>query len=215
MKRNVPAVLLFVLLLCLFGTMDAAAAIYKYVDKDGLVTFADDIQAVPPEFRARAVIVSGEQREEDVRPQQPQSLPKEETILKTGEPTPVQLRLNEGVETRGKRSFSSGALISAIILVSAVFLFVILGIIDADHKKIIQIARVVIIWLVSVFLLYSHAGDVVYFFRSIGSNVEGARRESGEKGKKAAEAMKALNTVVEHVEKSSTEPLPAGAEKKD
>jgi hypothetical protein len=101
-------------------------------------------------------------------------------------------------------------------VVSALFAFVVLGIIDADHKKAIKIARVVIIWVVSVYLLYSHAGDVVHGFRSIGSNVESARQESEEKGKKAAKAMKALNAVLDQAGQSASgDPAEAGPEKKE
>jgi hypothetical protein len=50
-------------LVFLFGFLSAqqsSAAIYKYVDKDGLITLVDDLQSVPEEYRASAKIVSGE-----------------------------------------------------------------------------------------------------------------------------------------------------------
>jgi hypothetical protein len=215
MNRKNLVVSLFVVTLCLLAAMDASAAIYKYIDKDGLVTFADDLQAVPPEHRAQAVIVSGEQKEGEAKATAAPALSKEQTGLKAEDPAPVHPQSIQAADTGGKRSFGNRVLISAIILVSAVFAFVVLGIIDADHKKIIQIARVVIIWAVSVFLLYSHAGDVIHLFQSIGSNVEDARQTSEEKGKKAAAAMKALNAVLDQAEQSSSEAPAAGPGKKE
>jgi hypothetical protein len=216
MNRKNLGVLLFVITLGLLAAMDVSAAIYKYTDKDGLITFADDLQAVPVQYRSQAVIVSGEDKEAEAKSPAGQAVPKEQTEIKAGEHMPVLPSSVQTDETGGRKPFGSRVLISAIAVVSALFVFVILGILDADHKKAIKIARVVIIWVVSVYLLYSHAGDVVHVFRSLGSNVESARQESEEKGKKAAKAMKALNAVIDQAGQSasgnSTEP---GPEKKE
>jgi len=216
MNRKTLGVLLFVITLGLLAAMDVSAAIYKYIDKDGLITFADDLQAVPAQYRAQAVIVSGEDKEAEAKSPAGQAVPKEQTEIKAGEPLPAPPPIVQTAETGGKRSFGSRALISAIVVVSALFAFGVLGIIDADHKKAIKIARVVILWVASVYLLYSHAGDVVHVFSSIGSDVENARQASGEKGKKAAKAMKALNAVLDQAGQSNSgDSAEAGLEKKE
>jgi hypothetical protein len=216
MNRKTLTVSLFILTLGLFTAMDCAAAIYKYTDKDGLITFADDLQAVPVQYRSQAVIVSGEDKEAEAKSPAGQAVPKEQTEIKAGKHMPVLPPSVQTDETRGGKPFGSRILISAIAVVSALFAFVILGILDADHKKAIKIARVVILWVVSVYLLYSHAGDIVHVFRSLGSNVESARQESEEKGKKAAKAMKALNAVLDQAGQSASgDSAGAGSEKKE
>ncbi len=216
MNRKTLAVLLFVITLGLLAATDVAAAIYKYIDKDGLVTFADDLQVVPAQYRAQAVIVSGEAKEAEAKSPAVQAAPKEQPEIKAGEPLPALPPIERTAETGGKKPFGSRVLISAVVVVTALFAFVVLGIIDADHKKAIKIARVVIIWVVTVYLLYSHAGDVVHVFSSIGSDVENARQASGEKGKKAAKAMKALNAVLDQAGQSNSgDSAEKGPEKKE
>ena len=42
--------LLFILLILIFAS-SASAAVYKWVDKGGVVNFADDYSKVPPDYR--------------------------------------------------------------------------------------------------------------------------------------------------------------------
>jgi hypothetical protein len=180
------------------------AAIYKYIDKDGMVYFADDLQSIPPEYRTKAKIVSGEDKEENKGQtnQNRQSVQAEtkktEVITGTTSEKPF-IEKKEGSDSFGRR-----AMVSAIVVVSALFVFVILRILDADHKKPVAITRVVIIWGVSVFLLYAHAGDVLAVFSSIGSKIENTHQQAQEKGKKAAKAVKALDALLEQAERASS-----------
>jgi len=173
---------------------DALAAIYKYVDKDGMIYFSDDLQSIPEQYRAAAKIVSGETKEEEE--QRPVTQYQEKARMETG--------MNDDRSSGAQQKpFGSRALTSAIIVVSAMFTFVILGILDIDHKKAVKIVRVIVLWGVSVYLLFAHAGDVVHVFSSMGNHVESVQRESEEKGKKAAKALKALDTLTEQAGKSS------------
>jgi len=173
---------------------DALAAIYKYVDKDGMIYFSDDLQSIPEQYRAAAKIVSGETKEEEEK--RPVTQYQEKARMETG--------MNDDRSSGAQQKpFGSRALTSAIIVVSAMFTFVILGILDIDHKKAVKIVRVIVLWGVSVYLLFAHAGDVVHVFSSMGNHVESVQRESEEKGKKAAKALKALDTLTEQAGKSS------------
>jgi hypothetical protein len=173
---------------------DALAAIYKSVDKDGMIYFSDDLQSIPEQYRAAAKIVSGETKEEEEK--RPVTQYQEKARMETG--------MNDDRSSGAQQKpFGSRALTSAIIVVSAMFTFVILGILDIDHKKAVKIVRVIVLWGVSVYLLFAHAGDVVHVFSSMGNHVESVQRESEEKGKKAAKALKALDTLTEQAGKSS------------
>jgi hypothetical protein len=50
-------------------TSTAFAAIYKYVDKNGMIYFADDLQSIPAQYRAAAKIVSGEAKPGEQEPE--------------------------------------------------------------------------------------------------------------------------------------------------
>jgi len=200
-KALFMAVLLLMLGLCV--TSDGVAAIYKYVDKDGMLYFADDLQAVPAEYRASAKIVSGEAKEEVTRPadQSPQNARIEK---RESDSAPGSGQEKPFLELGDKRSFGRRALTSAIVIVSALFAFTILGILDTDHKKAVKIVRIVVAWGVSVFLLYAHAGDVVHVFTSAGNHIENVQHESEEKGRKASKAIKALEALTEQAGKASS-----------
>jgi hypothetical protein len=190
------------------------AAIYKYVDKDGMVYFADDLQSIPPQYRATAKIVSGEDKEEN----KDQTKKHEQRVhAETKKSEVISGAVSEKPIVEKKEdsdSFGRRAMISTIVVVSALFVFVILRILNADHKKSVAITRIIIVWGVSVFLLYTHAGDVIAVFSSIGGKIENTQQQAEEKGKKAAKAVKALDALIDRVENSSSDPLTAESDKK-
>lgn len=215
MRMKTFLVMVLFLTIGLSVTSDGLAAIYKYTDKDGMIYFADDLQSVPAQYRPAAKIVSGEAKEEEkpIVTQQQQNPQPESGKNKL---TPAAAQEKSFLDTGNKKSFGSRALTSAIIIISALFVFVILRVLDADHKKPVVIARVVIVWGVSVFLLYAHATDVITAFSSMTSKFESAQHESEEKGKKAAKAIQALDTLIERAEHaSSSDPGGAGPERKE
>jgi hypothetical protein len=183
----------------MFASSNGFAAIYKYIDENGQVSIADDLQSIPEQYRETAVIVSGAVEEEEQKPlyrnlpQKPlETRPVSTALSPVREPSTV-----EDIKT----SFSMNkVMISLLVVVSAVFAFVVLGILDADHKKSVKIVRVAILWGMSVYLIYAHAGDVGRLFRSTKDNFDSAQQESVEKGEKAAKALKEMNALIENID---------------
>src|SRR3990170_8794848 len=63
-KIAILSAVLFVSVGFFAGTVqDCFAATYKFVDKNGQVGFADDLQAVPEPYRATAVLIGGDANE--------------------------------------------------------------------------------------------------------------------------------------------------------
>jgi hypothetical protein len=210
----------FIFMVCLccgLGFLSAQsghAAIYKYLDKDGLICFANDLQSVPELYRASAKIVSGEVEQENRPPVQDQQASGQPAGDR--EPASGMVHEKSSVQQNDASFFSKRALLSTIVIVSAVFAFIILGILEADHKKAVLIARVALLWGVAVYLLIAHAEDAVRMVRTIGSAVDDAKHQSGEKGKKAGKAIKALNELAEQAgQATSGDPLEAEREKKE
>jgi len=203
MKMRIRLMLVFILAIVLSATSNSFAAIYKYIDKNGIICFADDLQSIPEQCRATAQIVSGEQEPERKPLIQKQSLVQAEATPTNEAPSSDRDKVS--IEGYAKRFFSGRVLISVVVVVSALFSFVILGILDADHKKAIKIARVVILWGMSIYLIVAHAGDFVNLFRILEGKVDTVQRESGEKGKKAAKAMKEINAIVQHIDNAASQ----------
>jgi hypothetical protein len=203
-------------LVFLFGLLAAQpglAAIYKYVDKSGLVTLVDDLQSVPEEYRASVKIVSGEASGESsshpVHGDKPEG--QAGSVPRDSEPAASSQKAAEAPGGRG--SFGGKTLVSVIVAVSSVFLFVILGKFEAEHKKAVKVMRLVVLWGVSVYILYAHAGDAVHVVKKLGGGIESVQQQSEEKGKKAAEAVKAWSSLAEQAGQAPAEP--AEAEKKE
>ncbi len=213
MKVQAWLLIVFVVVFAMFASSDSSAAIYKYLDEDGMVCIADDLQSIPEQYRETTKIVSGEAEEEKPLyrnlPQTRLEKMPESTVLS---PVPEQSPTG-GIK---KSFFANRVLISIIVVVSALFAFVILGIVDADHKKSVKITRMVILWGMSVYLIFAHAGDVVHLFRSTTNTIGAARQESVEKGKKAVKAMKELNALIQSIDNADPpDPESVDLEKND
>jgi len=197
---QIRLMLVFVLAMVLSATSNSFAAIYKYIDKNGIICFADDLQSIPEQCRATAKIVSGEQEEE--RKPAIQKRPEAQAEAMPGKASSSD-RGKVSIEGYAKNLFSGRVLISVVVVVSALFAFVILGVIDADHKKAIKIVRMVILWGMSVYLILAHAGDVEDIFKTLGGKVDTVQRESEDKGKKAAKSMKEINVFMQHIDNAA------------
>ncbi len=217
-KKNFVLISTFICCIGLVWAQPGSAAIYKYTDRDGMLNFADDLQSIPAEYRASAKI-AGAQTETNG----PSVSSKEVTQQKpveTPEPGPTVTPASSPAVTQPTQvpvtpvSFGRRMLISIIVVVSALFVFVILKILDTDHKKSAAVARIVILWGMTVYLLYAHTGDVVRLFKKADNELTAAQRQSAEKGAKAVKAMKALNELVEQAGQTAAEPVGPEGEKK-
>jgi hypothetical protein len=65
--------LLIPLILLMFSAPVCAATIYKWVDKDGVVNFTDDISKVPPSYRNRVETEERKDVKEEVTPRPPRA----------------------------------------------------------------------------------------------------------------------------------------------
>ena len=180
MKKTVIA---FTLLLCLGGMVfvqDSKAAFFKYIDQNGIVCFADNLQVIPEQYRANAVIVETE-REEEIKP-------KPAKPAESNAPDAAAT----GLEEKGPRPLSTRMMISGAIGLGALVIFVALSNLSElkENKKILSLVRGSLIGVVSLYLVFAHVKDVMTIFGMAGHAVEEAQHKSKEKGKKAAQAIK-------------------------
>jgi hypothetical protein len=201
MNKKILLVFCIMCAISLFSAKNSSAAIYQYMDKDGLVCFANDLQSIPEQYRPGAKIVSGEAvqgKEQATRNQQAGQQDASDKPVQT-----VSVEKSSALQAGSHREGKS-VLLSAIIIVSAIFAMVILGVIDTDRKRAVTILRITILWGVTVYLVYAHAGDVVRLVRSANGKIEVVERESAEKGKKAGKAIKQLNALLSDSSQTST-----------
>jgi hypothetical protein len=122
---------------------------------------------------------------------------------------------DKAVDTRNKNSFfNNRLLLTALVVVSAGFAFIILGILETDHKKTIAVVRVTLLWTVAIYLLIAYAGDAVRIVRTVGGSIDRVKHQSGERGKKAAKAIKDMKTFVDEVGQVSSTDVPEEVQEK-
>ena len=207
--------LLFLFSLCcvflFLSAQNSYAAIYKYLNKDGIVSFANDLQSIPEQYRASAKVVVDSTDEESRQSIQNQQTSEQHTGNNEYVPG---IAHTTAVDTRNANSFfNNRVLLTAIVIVSACFAFIILGILQPDHKKAVMIVRVVLVWAVVIYLLIVHSGDAVRMFRTVSGTIDDAKQQSEEKGRNAAKAVKDMNAFVEKVGQAASTDLPEEAKK--
>jgi hypothetical protein len=184
-------------LLCIVGLISAqhSSAIYKYLDKDGVLCFSSDLQSIPEQYRTSATIVNG--NADQVHDRSTQGQPAPGQPVSNQDQSPVVAPDKSFAPENESFFFNHRILLSAIIVVSAVFAFIILGILETDHKKAVAIVRIVLLWAVVLYLLIAHAGDAMRMVQTVGGTIEDAKHQSEEKGKKAATAVKSWGASME------------------
>ncbi len=212
MKRTGVILVVFVVVLGLFAVRAGLAATYKYTDKDGNIGLADDLQAIPKQYRASAVLISGGAKEGDAVPQTPTA---PAGPMTSAHPAPPQTSFSAPVQTPMPTSqteqqpllflgipFSIRLAISIGVVIAAIFVSVFLGKISAmhGHDRAIHILRVSLSWLIVVYLVAAHAKDVMILVKMAGSHVQSVSAESAQRGEKAAKAIKALDKAIEGTE---------------
>lgn len=191
--------IVFALFFCL-GSMvfvrNSDAAYYKYIDKDGVVCFADNLQVIPEQYRAKAVIVETEAKDDEIKPAGP-------AVSKT-EPAPAGADTRQ--EVKGPRLLSTRLMISGAIGLGALLLFVVINSQSElkENKKVLSLIRRSLMAVVLLYLIFAHAGDVMTIFGAAGKTVEEVQQQSAEKGKKAAQTIKSLDTMFEAAQKAQT-----------
>jgi len=217
MKRVSLFLLIALAVFGLLASMEGQAATYKYVDKDGNVGLADDLQAIPAAYRASAVLISGDAKQE-ASPSQAPAVPAgpitsaHPALPQSSFSTPVQTAtstpqtVQQPVLLLGM-PFSIRLAISIGVVIAAIFTSVFLGRIGAmhGHDKAIHILRVSLSWLIVVYLVAAHAKDVMILVKSAGRHVQSVSEESAKKGEKAAKAIQALDSAISKVEQQVQE----------
>jgi hypothetical protein len=188
--------MVFSLVLCLgLGfVQESHAAFYKYMDKNGIECFSDNLQAVPEQYRSNCVIVESDGENDKTKIAVPAAGQVEvETAL-----SPTEAKS----EADHPRPLSTRLLISAAVSVSAFLIFILISRQPElkDNKKVLSVVRTVLTGIVSLYLIIAHGGDVRTVFGAAGRAVQEAQHHSAEKGKKAARAIKQMNAMFDDMQ---------------
>jgi hypothetical protein len=191
-KFRLPlTILLFVIMLAV--SRESLAVIYRYVNEKGVPTFADDMQKIPEKLRASAVMVSGAVADDAAEAERARLA--KETVPRTEQRAAVPVQAEEPLY---QRLIRSGIAVGVFIGI----LFVLKNIHGLhEQAQLLSRIRAVLVLLLFAFLGFTHAKDISGMFGKAGETVKNPiaqmQEDSAAKGKKAAEAYKALDRVLE------------------
>jgi hypothetical protein len=193
MKKVTIMLALFICLGSMFFIRNSDAAYYKYIDKDGAPCFADNLQVIPEQYRAQAVIVETESKDDEIKPAGP-------TVRKAETATMADARQ----EGKGPQPLSIRLTISGAVGFGAFLIFVVISHQpeSKENKKVLSLVRRTLMAVVLLYLVVAQAGDVMTLFGAAGRTIDEAQRQSEKKGKKAAQAIKSLDAMFEEAQKA-------------
>ncbi len=192
-------VIMIIVLHCLFAIVSvpySMAAIYKYIDKDGIICFADDLQVIPERYRASAVIVGGESKEDTAKAQMPTAADSgREQSLSTAQERP---------QKSATHSLSYRLTVSGCVIFGSFLVFIIISNQAAvkKNKKLTSTVRNSLIGIIFLYLLTAHVKDVITIFGMAGNALDNVQQQSEEKGRKTAQAIKKLDGLFDGVQKT-------------
>ncbi|MCX7991248.1 MAG: hypothetical protein N2999_04320 [Proteobacteria bacterium] len=138
----------------------AFADTYKYIDKNGIVNFTNDIKDIPQEYKNKVEIIKEEKEfQKDIKPvknlnQQP---PNQETVINS-----KQRNLSIESIVNGEKNFWYELFISLFFAVFFIFAHRILFFIE--NKKIITLLRFAIVFIIGIYMFSKYANKQVETF---------------------------------------------------
>lgn len=186
------SIVLFLFILFLVTGRESHAVIYKYTNDKDVPVYADDMQKIPEQYRAQAVIVSGVAVDEQADAERAR---KEAEELARQEQDVLQEQADELFGTRLVRSGIAVGLFAVILFVTAN-----LDVLKTHAQVLFRIRTALVVLLVAS-LGFIHARDLKDLFTMAGgpvsSPVADIRERSAQRGRKAAEAFKSMDQVLE------------------
>jgi hypothetical protein len=194
-KPRFPLIILLMILILAVGR-ESQAVIYKYVSEQGVPTFADDMQKIPEQYRAQTVIVTGGSDFDAYAEQEKSRLAAEErTRQEQQERAAAPVKVEKPLSSRLIRSGIAVGIFIALLFVTAHF--------DAlrEQAQLLFRVRTGLVVFLALFLAVNHGRDIMGLFGKIGDTlpnpVASLQEKSAERGKKAADAYKAMGKILE------------------
>jgi len=198
LKNTALPAFLFLVLFCI-GTRPVLADIYKYVSEEGVTSFTDNLESVPEKYRATAVNTTALEEQNRIR-SQPQAQP--------------QAQAEQPVQPDAMK-FTTRLLMTAGVVFGSFVILVALNK-TGDFKgreKVLQATRISLACIFLAYLVMVHAKDVEHLFTMTASKIEAVGEKQAQRGKKAGQAIKALNQLMDAADKQP--PAPDHGEEKD
>lgn len=154
----------------------SSAEIYKYVNKDGVVSYTDSLQAVPDKYRTKATVVKGLREKEEkpadkaadstassaAKQEGPQAQKQQETL-------PVKKQIEKKVQDLKDKGYWKPILI--ILAFIAVFFLLGKASETLGHKGLWTILRLLVVLGLLVYFFYAYTREMSGVYSSLSDQV--------------------------------------------
>ena len=194
-KQVALSALLFLVLLG-FGTRNAFADIYQYVNEEGVISFVDNLESVPEKYRATAINTTAVEEQSRL-----QSRAEPQANIAPSQGAPVE-------EPARQMTFFTRLLMTAVVVFAWFGILVAIKKTDVfkGREKILPATRIALACIFLVYVVMVHGKDVVNLFTMAGNKIEAVKEKQAQRGKKAGQAIKALNQFMDEAGKQPPPP---------
>jgi hypothetical protein len=179
------------------GAHYAYADIYLYINDAGETCIADDLGSVPEKYRATAVNKTAREEQTQI-----QSLPQSQSNMAARDV------LQQESMSIWKMTFTSRLIMTAVVV--CIWLLALFAInktkLFKGHEKVLPASRIALACFLLVYLVLVHGKDVVNLSTMAGNKIEAVQEKQAQRGRKAGEAIKAFNKLMDGADKPSPPP---------
>jgi hypothetical protein len=186
--------LLLLALASLLFSSQASAEIYKYVNKDGVVSYTDSLQAVPEKYRKTATVVKG-LREKDEKPgdKEPAS---------AVPPTPNQeaqkdsIAVKQQIEKKVQDIREKGYWRPVVVILAFIAVFFLMGKASESlgYKGLWTILRILVVLGLMSYFVYAYIDEMSGVYSTLSNQVHSIK---GSIDKRHADENKLQNEVLQ------------------
>jgi hypothetical protein len=154
----------------------SSAEVYKYVDKNGVVSYTDSLQAVPEKHRSKATIVKGLREKEEKPSDKTSSEPVTTTVKQDGQPEPQQkdqLPVKKQIEKKVQDLKDKGYWKPILIILAFIAVFFILGKASRvmGHKEVWTVLRILVVLGLIAYFFYAYTKEMSGVYGSLSEQV--------------------------------------------
>jgi len=181
-------------LVCL-GYSSCDAEVYKYVNKDGVVSYTDSLQAVPDRYRKNATVVKGLREKEETISDKSSTGSTTATTKQEGQQAqpqrksiPVQQQIQQKVQDLRDKGYWK----PVVIILALIAVFFLMGRASKamGHKKVWTVLRILVVLGLMSYFFYAYVDEMSGVYSSLSKEVYSVKDRIG---KKHADENKLLN----------------------
>ncbi|MBA4371751.1 MAG: hypothetical protein C0402_02690 [Thermodesulfovibrio sp.] len=155
----------------------SSAEVYKYVNKDGVVSYTDSLQAVPEKYRSKATVVKGLREQEEKPADKTSSTPTTSAAKPDAQPVPQQkdrVPVKQQLEKKIQDFSEKGYWKPILIILAFIAVFFLMGKASdtIGHKGLWTALRFLVVLGLLAYFFYAYTKEMSGVYSSLSEQVK-------------------------------------------